>query len=62
MNNFNHKEFSSRGGRARAKNLSQEEIQEIGRKGGIASGKTRKKQAKQKKKAGKKTAKKKPPV
>ena len=53
------KEFSARGGRARAKSLTKEEIQEIGRKGGIASGKARRKNAREKKKAEKKV--KKPP-
>jgi len=42
------KEFSRKGGQARARNLSKAELQAIGRKGGIASGKVRRKKAKEK--------------
>jgi general stress protein YciG len=38
---MDHREFSSKGGRGRAKNLTHGEIQEIGRKGGKASGEAR---------------------
>jgi general stress protein YciG len=56
VNTFNHKAFSRKGGLARAKNLTHEEIQEIGRRGGIESGKVRWKKAQAQKAEAKKHA------
>jgi hypothetical protein len=45
---MDHRQFSSRGGKARAKKHSTKEIQSWGKKGGLKSAKTRKKKAKKK--------------
>lgn len=60
---MDQKEFAARGGRARARKLTKRERQEIGRKGGLASGVVRRKQAELKRirKEKRKAQKKKPP-